>query len=159
MTAKHRKGKSNHKHENNFPKNEVIDSEARTGGGSYVLLAVLFLLIVMGACVGAWFCFQQHQTLGQLADSLTGVQMKVVKLQSSHEEMRQSHGKVRRRKPAVAFPHVRTPSESPGFLACVSGAARRISPGRLRPPSLFNLNEYTGKSYFDELKMNPIALL
>ncbi|XP_076596281.1 uncharacterized protein LOC143326552 isoform X2 [Chaetodon auriga] len=93
MTAKHRKGKGNHKHEDNFFKNEVAESEVRAGANNYPLLLVLFLMIVIGGASGAWFCFQQHQTLTYLTDSLTGMQMKIVKLQSSHEEMRQSSGK------------------------------------------------------------------
>ncbi|XP_026189462.1 neurofilament heavy polypeptide isoform X2 [Mastacembelus armatus] len=92
MTAKHRKGKGNQKHEDNFFKNEVMESEARTGGNNYTLLVVL-LLFVIGGATGAWFCFQQHQTLTYLTDSLMGLQMKIVKLQSSHEDMRQSSSK------------------------------------------------------------------
>lgn len=95
MTAKHRKGKSNHKHEDNFFKNEVTESEVRAGANNYALHLVLFLMIVVGGASGAWFYFQQHQTLTYLTDNLVGVQMKIVKLQSSHEEMRQSSSKVR----------------------------------------------------------------
>lgn len=95
MTAKHRKGKSNHKHEDNFFKNEVVESEVRGGANNYALLLVLFLLIVIGGATGAWVCFQQHQTLTYLTDNLMGMQMKIVKLQSSHEELRQSSSKVR----------------------------------------------------------------
>lgn len=94
MTAKHRKGKSNHKHEDNFFKNEVAESEVRGGANNYTLLLVLFLMIVIGGAAGAWFCFQQHQTLTYLTDNLMGMQMKIVKLQASHEEMRQSNSKV-----------------------------------------------------------------
>ncbi|KAA8590793.1 hypothetical protein FQN60_001736 [Etheostoma spectabile] len=90
MTAKHRRGKGNHKHEDNFFKNEVTESEVRTGVNNHALHLVLFLLIVIGGATGAWFCFQQHQTLTYLTDNLVGMQMKIVKLQSSHEEMRQS---------------------------------------------------------------------
>ncbi|KAL7398502.1 hypothetical protein ABVT39_010820 [Epinephelus coioides] len=90
MTAKHRRGKGNHKHEDNFFKNEVVESEVRGGVNNYALHLVLFLLIVIGGATGAWFCFQQHQSLTYLTDSLMGMQMKIVKLQSSHEEMRQS---------------------------------------------------------------------
>lgn len=95
MTAKHRKGKGNHKHEDNFFKNEVTESEVRSGSGSnYALHLVLFLMVVIGGATGAWFCLQQHQTLTHLTDSLMGMQVKMVKLQSSHEEIRQSSGKV-----------------------------------------------------------------
>ncbi len=95
MTAKHRRGKSNHKHEDNFFRNEVTESEVRSGANNYALLLILFLLIVIGGATGAWFCFQQHQTLTYLTDNLMGMQMKIVKLQSSHEEMRQANNKVR----------------------------------------------------------------
>lgn len=98
MTAKHRKGKNNHKHDDNFFKNEVVESEARPGANSYPLILVLFLMIVIGGATGAWFCFQQHQTSTYLTDNLMGMQMKIVKLQSAHEEMRQSSGKVRNKK-------------------------------------------------------------
>lgn len=95
MTAKHRRGKSNHKHEDNFFKNEVAEAEVRTGPNNFALHLVLFLLIVLGGATGAWFYFQQHQTLTHLTDNLTGMQMKIVRLQSSHEELRQSSSKVR----------------------------------------------------------------
>lgn len=95
MTAKHRKGKSNHKQEENFFKNDVVETEVRAGGNNHALLLVLFLMIVIGGAIGAWFCVQQNQTLSQLTDNLMGMQMKIVKLQSSHEEMRQSSSKVR----------------------------------------------------------------
>lgn len=95
MTAKHRKGKSNHKPEDNFLKNEVSESEVSAGGGNnHTLVLVLFLMLVIGGSVGAWVCFQQHQTLTYLTDNLLGLQMKIVKLQSSHEDMRQSSDKV-----------------------------------------------------------------
>lgn len=127
MTAKHRKGKSNHKHEDNFFKNEVIESEVRPGGNNYTLLLVLFLMIVIGGATGAWFCFQQHQTLTYLTENLMGVQMKIVKLQSSHEEMRQSSSKVSswsdlRRSDTI---------ESPGF--CRHEQHAHASSHRLRP--------------------------
>ncbi|KAK7915774.1 hypothetical protein WMY93_011535 [Mugilogobius chulae] len=93
MTAKHRKGKNNHKHEDNFFKNDVIDSEVRAAGNNYTLALVLVLVVVLGGAIGAWFCFQQHQTLTYLTDNLMGIQMKIAKLQSSHEELRQSNGK------------------------------------------------------------------
>lgn len=93
MTAKHRKGKSNHKQEDNFFKNEAIETEVRAGGNNYTLLSVLVLIMVICGATGAWFCFQQHQTLTHLTDNLVGIQMKIVKLQSSHEELRQSKSK------------------------------------------------------------------
>lgn len=105
MTAKHRRGKGNHKHEDNFFKNEVMEPEVRSGGANSMLLLVLFLLMVLGAATGAWFCFQQHQTLTYLTDNLMGMQMKIVKLQSSHEEMRQSNNKV---SPQVTMLHLQT---------------------------------------------------
>lgn len=91
MTAKHRKGKSNHKHEDNFFKNEVVESEARPGGNPYSLFLILVVLFLIGGFTGTWFCFQQHQTLTYLTDNLMGIQMKIVKLQSSHEELRLSN--------------------------------------------------------------------
>lgn len=96
MTAKHRKSKNNHKHEENFLKNDVAESEVRTGANSSSVHLVLFLVIVIGGSVGLWFCFQQHQTLTQLTDSVAGMQMKIMKLQSAYEEFRQSGTKVRR---------------------------------------------------------------
>nr|XP_049609074.1 myosin-13 isoform X2 [Syngnathus scovelli] len=69
MTAKHRKGKSNHKHEEDHGK--------------------------IGVATGAWFYYQQHQTLTHLTDTITGMQMKVAKLQASQETMRQTSDKVR----------------------------------------------------------------
>ncbi|XP_028307656.1 neurofilament medium polypeptide [Gouania willdenowi] len=97
MTAKHRKGKNNHKQEENFFKNEVLDSEVRSTGGNnsnnYVPLLGLFLLLVIGGAAGCWFCSQQHQTLTYLTDNMMALQMKVVKLQSSHEELRRSNDK------------------------------------------------------------------
>lgn len=99
MTAKHRKSKNNHKHEENFFKNDVVESEVRTSAkvdGSFSVHLVLFLVILIGGAVGLWFCFQQHQTLTQLTDSVAGMQMKIMKLQSAYEEFRQSGTKVRR---------------------------------------------------------------
>nr|XP_040049344.1 neurofilament medium polypeptide isoform X1 [Gasterosteus aculeatus aculeatus] len=90
MTAKHRRGKGNSKHEDGSFRNDVAESESRAGGNNPAVLSVLFLLIAIGGAGGAWFCFQQQQTLTHLTDNLMGMQMKIVKLQSSHEEMRQS---------------------------------------------------------------------
>ena len=91
MTAKHRKGKSNHKHEDNFFKNEVLEAEARPGGNSSALLLVLVAVVLLGGLTGTWFCFQQHQTLTYLTDNLMGIQTKIARLQSSHEELRLSN--------------------------------------------------------------------
>ncbi|KAM8863500.1 uncharacterized protein AB9W97_018310 isoform 2-T2 [Spinachia spinachia] len=90
MTAKHRRGKGNSKHEDGWSRGDVAEPESRAGGNNPALLSVLFLLIAIGGAGGAWFCFQQQQTLTHLTDNLTGMQMKIVRLQSSHEEMRQS---------------------------------------------------------------------
>ncbi|KAM9750913.1 uncharacterized protein ACNS7B_007899 isoform 2-T2 [Menidia menidia] len=95
MTAKHRKGKSNHKQDDNFFKNEVMETEVRAGGNNnnYSLLLLLNLIILLGGAACAWFCFQQHQTLSYLTDNLMGVQVKIGKLQTYHEEMRLSKSK------------------------------------------------------------------
>lgn len=115
MTAKHRKGKNNHKNEDNFLKNEVLESEVRSGGSNHTLLLVLFLIVVIGGATGAWFCFQQHQTLTYVSDNLTGMQMKIVRLQSSHEEFRQTNHKVSTKNKYVA--HIYD-NESPELLLC-----------------------------------------
>lgn len=93
MTAKHRKGKNNHKHEDNFFKNDIMESEVRAAGNNYAVALVLIIVVVIGGAIGAWFCFQQHQTLTYLTDNIMGIQMKIAKLQSSHEDLRQSNGK------------------------------------------------------------------
>ncbi|CAM9176492.1 unnamed protein product [Lampetra planeri] len=112
MTAKHRKGKSNHKPEENFVKKEVTEPEVRAGaaggggggggggrrggGGGYnpTVVLVLVLTLVVGGAAGAWFCFQQHQTLTYLSENLLDLQVKTVKFQSSLENMRQSSDQV-----------------------------------------------------------------
>lgn len=96
MTAKHRKGKGNHNHkhgEDNFFKNDATETEVRGGSGNYAPHLVLLAVVLIGGAAGAWFCLQQQQTLAQLTDSFTGMQVKMVKLQSSHEEVRQSSSK------------------------------------------------------------------
>ncbi|XP_056154860.1 FK506-binding protein 5 [Lampris incognitus] len=91
MTAKHRKGKSsNHRHEDNFLKHDSPEAEVPRGGSHYTLLFILFLMVVIGGVTAAWFCFQQHQTISYLAESVMGMQGKIMKLQSSLEEIRQS---------------------------------------------------------------------
>ncbi|XP_037539780.1 translation initiation factor IF-2, partial [Nematolebias whitei] len=87
MTAKHRKGKSNHKQEENFLKSELLETEVRPAVNNSTPLLVLVLIVVIGGVTGAWICFQQHQTLTYLTDNLMGIQMKIAKLQSSHEEL------------------------------------------------------------------------
>lgn len=97
MTAKHRRGKGNHKHDDNSFKSDATEAEVRGGGGtagSSAPLLVLLALVLIGGAAGAWFCLQQQQTVAQLADSVAAVQVKMVKLQSSHEEVRQSSSKV-----------------------------------------------------------------
>ncbi|XP_051912732.1 protein KASH5 [Hippocampus zosterae] len=94
MTAKHRKGKSNHKHEEDHDKSDIPESEVRTGRNSYTLVLFACLVVVIGGATGAWFCYQQHQTLTHLTDTVTGMQMKVVKLQASQETMRQTSDRV-----------------------------------------------------------------
>lgn len=114
MTAKHRKGKGNHKHgEDNFFKNDATETEVRGGSGNYAPHLVLLAVVLIGGAAGAWFCLQQQQTLAQLADSFTGMQVKMVKLQSSHEEVRQSSSKVREIKPFLRPPHPTLPAPPP----------------------------------------------
>lgn len=95
MTAKHRRGKGNQKQEDNFIKNEIIEPEVRAAGNNSTHLLVLLAVVVVGGAIGAWICFQQHQTLSYLTDSVMNMQVKIARLQSSHEEVRQSSGKVR----------------------------------------------------------------
>ena len=90
MTAKHRKPK-NQKHEDNFFKNDSPESEGRDGGNTFTLLFILFLMIVIGGAGISWVCFQQSQTITYLTDNFMGMQMKIVKLQASQEEIRQSN--------------------------------------------------------------------
>ncbi|XP_018615835.2 neurofilament medium polypeptide-like [Scleropages formosus] len=93
MTAKHRKGKSNHKHDENSLRHDVAEQEARGGHGG-ALLFVLLLLVVVGGASGAWFCLQQHQSVTHLAESLASVQKNMVKLQTLQEETRNSNEKL-----------------------------------------------------------------
>lgn len=95
MTAKHRKGKSNHKQEDNFFKSELLETEVRPGGNSHTPLLVLVSVVVIGWVAGACFFFQQHLTLTDLTDNVMGIQVKIAKLQSSHEELRLSNTKVK----------------------------------------------------------------
>ncbi|XP_023847138.1 fibrinogen- and Ig-binding protein isoform X1 [Salvelinus sp. IW2-2015] len=93
MTAKHRGKKNKHNHEDfNHLNHESSEPEAR-GGNQNVLLFILFLMIVVGGATGAWFCFQQHQSITYLADNFMGMQMKMVTLQSFQEETRQTNEK------------------------------------------------------------------
>lgn len=95
MTAKHRKGKSNHKQEDNFFKSEILETEVRPSGSNHTPLLVFVLVFVVGCFTGAWFFFQQHLTLTDLTDNVMGIQVKIAKLQSSHEELRLSYTKVK----------------------------------------------------------------
>lgn len=116
MTAKHRKGKGNHNHkhgEDNFFKNDATETEVRGGSGNYAPHLVLLAVVLIGGAAGAWFCLQQQQTLAQLTDSFTGMQVKMVKLQSSHEEVRQSSSKVREIKSFFETPTPNSPSPPP----------------------------------------------
>ncbi|KAG7257342.1 hypothetical protein CRUP_037298, partial [Coryphaenoides rupestris] len=62
-----------------------------SSSSSSTLLAALLLTALVGAAAASWFCVQQHQTIGYLTDTFTGMQMKLVKLQSAHEEIRQAN--------------------------------------------------------------------
>ncbi|XP_041702460.1 protein Ycf2 isoform X3 [Coregonus clupeaformis] len=93
MTAKHRGKKNKHNHEDfNHLNHESSEPEAR-GENQNVLLFILFLLIVVGGATATWYCFQQHQSITYLADNFVGMQMKMVKLQSFQEEIRQTNEK------------------------------------------------------------------
>ncbi|XP_061700144.1 uncharacterized protein zgc:66479 isoform X2 [Syngnathoides biaculeatus] len=94
MTAKHRKGKGNHKHEEDHVKSDIPESEVRSGGNSHAFALFLCLVVVFGGATGTWFCYQQHLTMTHLTESLTGMQMKVVKLQASQETARQTNDMV-----------------------------------------------------------------
>lgn len=110
MTARHRKGKGNHKHgEDNFFKNDATETEVRGGSSNYAPHLVLLAVVLLGGATGAWFCLQQQHTLAQLTDSLTGMQVKMLKLQSSHEEVRQSSSKVRDEMKSFLGPHLPNP--------------------------------------------------
>ncbi|KAJ3586302.1 hypothetical protein NHX12_012702 [Muraenolepis orangiensis] len=78
MTGKHRKAKSA-KHEDNFFKHDVPESEVRDAGSntSFTVQFVLLLMMVVGGATVSWFCVQQHQTVGHLTDIYTGMQMKI----------------------------------------------------------------------------------
>lgn len=93
MTAKHRKGRGNNKQEENSFKHEAPERDPRRGGAP-AILSVLLLTVLIGGAIVAWFCIQQHQTSANLADTLVGMQMKMVKLQALQEEVRMTADKV-----------------------------------------------------------------
>ncbi|XP_066559663.1 fibrinogen- and Ig-binding protein [Amia ocellicauda] len=93
MTARHRKGKINHKQEDNSFKHDAFEPESRSGN-HYTLLSILFLLILAGGGTVAWFLQQQHQTIASLADRVMGMQVKMVQLQTSQDEVQEAHEKL-----------------------------------------------------------------
>ncbi|XP_036388106.1 putative uncharacterized protein DDB_G0287113 [Megalops cyprinoides] len=92
-TARHRKGKNHIKRDENSFIHEALESEPRNGN-LYVLLFILFLMLIVGGAVVVWFCHQQQQTITQLTENLTSMQMKVVKFQTFQEEMRTNKDKL-----------------------------------------------------------------
>ncbi|XP_041083788.1 FYVE and coiled-coil domain-containing protein 1 [Polyodon spathula] len=95
MTAKHRKGKLNHRPEENSPSPAAVDPEPQGGGGSHSgSVLVLFLLFVAGGATAAWFCFQQHQTATSLADSFVRLQSKLAQLENVGEQLREANEKL-----------------------------------------------------------------
>ncbi|KAL1021045.1 hypothetical protein UPYG_G00007980 [Umbra pygmaea] len=92
MTAKNRKKNKPNQEDFNTFSHESSELEAR-GGHQYALLLILFVLIVVGGATATWVCFQQHQTITYISDSIMGMQLKIVKLQSSQEEIRQTNEK------------------------------------------------------------------
>lgn len=95
MTAKHRKGKSNHSHEENSSSHSAVEPEPQGGGGSHSgSVCVLFLLFVVGGATAAWFCFQQHQTVTSLTDSVERLQSKLAQMENVGEQLREANEKV-----------------------------------------------------------------
>ncbi|KAJ8395361.1 hypothetical protein AAFF_G00033460 [Aldrovandia affinis] len=89
-TARHRKGKNNHKRvENNFI-NEDLDPELGSGN-HYIPMLILLLMLLLGGIAAAWFCYEQQQTITQLTENLTGVQRNILHFQTFHEEMRKKN--------------------------------------------------------------------
>ncbi|KAG7477823.1 hypothetical protein MATL_G00073690 [Megalops atlanticus] len=92
-TARHRKGKNHIKRDENSFIHEALESEPRNGN-LHVLLFILFLMLIVGGAVVVWFCHQQQQTITQLTENLTSMQIKVVKFQTFQEEMRTNKDKL-----------------------------------------------------------------
>ncbi|KAJ8259628.1 hypothetical protein GJAV_G00171610 [Gymnothorax javanicus] len=86
-TARHRKGKNFHKREDNHFLDDALEPELRSGN-QYILMFILLLLLVVGGTTFAWFSHAQQQTISHLTESLSGLQMKIVKFQQSQEEMK-----------------------------------------------------------------------
>ncbi|XP_064162794.1 neurofilament light polypeptide-like [Anguilla rostrata] len=86
-TARHRKGKNFHKREENHFIDEALEQDLGSGN-QYILMFILLLLLVVGGTTFAWFCHAQQQTISHLTESLSGLQMKIVKFQQVQEEMR-----------------------------------------------------------------------
>ncbi|XP_033900378.3 cingulin-like [Acipenser ruthenus] len=96
MTARHRKGKSNHSHEDNSSSHSAVEPEPQGGGGGSHSgsVCVLFLLFVVGGSTAAWFCFQQHQTVTSLTDSVERLQSKLSQMENVGEQLREANEKL-----------------------------------------------------------------
>lgn len=76
-----RKGKSNVKQEDEVPlvlDPPVVKSKPRN---HYVLMCFLLFIIVVGGPVLSWLCYQQQQSIDDLSETFTSMQMKFVKFQ------------------------------------------------------------------------------
>ncbi|KAK1145646.1 inhibitor of nuclear factor kappa-B kinase-interacting protein-like [Acipenser oxyrinchus oxyrinchus] len=94
MTAKHRKGKSNHRPEENSSSHSAVEPEPQGGGSHSGSVCVLFLLFVAGGATAAWFCFQQHQTVASLTDSVERLQSKLAQMENVGEQLREANEKL-----------------------------------------------------------------
>lgn len=76
-----RKGKSGVKQEDQLPlilDPPVVKSKPRN---HYVLMCFLLFIIVVGGPVLSWLCIQQQQSIDDLSETFTSMQMKFVKFQ------------------------------------------------------------------------------
>ncbi|XP_015197701.2 hyaluronan mediated motility receptor isoform X1 [Lepisosteus oculatus] len=93
MTAKHRKGKNNHRQEENSFKDDSFERGPRNGKYNTSVI-ILFFLIGVGVVTSSWFFTQQLQTIGVLTDNLRGVQLKIAQLQTLQEEVQKVNAKL-----------------------------------------------------------------
>lgn len=76
-----RKGKSSVKQEDQVPlvlDPPVVKSKPRN---HYVLMCFLLFIIVVGGPVLSWLCYQQQQSIDDLSETFTSMQIKFVKFQ------------------------------------------------------------------------------